>query len=74
MFNLFASFPARTPSTMLRTPLTYRAFSQGKHELRTGIYAGSFDPPSSGHLDIIKRGTKLVDKLYVGIAVNSMKQ
>ena len=42
--------------------------------MRTGIYAGSFDPPSSGHLDIIKRGTKLCDKLYVGIAINSSKK
>ena len=41
---------------------------------RTGIYAGSFDPPSSGHLDIIRRGTSLCDKLYVGIAINTAKK
>ena len=41
---------------------------------RTAIYAGSFDPPSSGHLDIIRRGVKLCDKLIVGIASNSAKK
>ena len=41
---------------------------------RSGIYAGSFDPPSSGHLDIISRGTSLCDKLYVGIAINTAKK
>ena len=43
-------------------------------KIRSGIYAGSFDPPSSGHLDIIRRGTNLCDKLYVGIAINSAKK
>mmetsp|Transcript_15659 Transcript_15659/g.21223 ORF Transcript_15659/g.21223 Transcript_15659/m.21223 type:complete len:99 (-) Transcript_15659:320-616(-) len=43
-------------------------------KIRTAIYAGSFDPPSSGHLDIIRRGLRLCDKLYVGIAVNSAKK
>ena len=40
---------------------------------RVGLYAGSFDPPSIGHLDIIKRGCTLCDKLYVGIAINPEK-
>lgn len=52
--------------------LARRAFSSGK--LRRGIYAGSFDPPTAGHLDIISRGTNLCDRLYVGIAVNSAKK
>ena len=32
---------------------------------RTGIYPGSFDPIHKGHIDIINRATKLVDKLLV---------
>ena len=42
--------------------------------LKTGIYAGTFDPPTSGHLDIINRGTSLCDKLYVGVALNTAKK
>lgn len=38
------------------------------------LYAGSFDPPSLGHLDIMKRGVNLCDKLFVGIAVNVRKK
>ena len=41
---------------------------------RYAVYAGSFDPPSSGHLDIIQRGLTLCDKLYVGIGTNIMKK
>ena len=35
---------------------------------RTGIYPGSFDPIHKGHIDIINRATKLVDKLYIAVA------
>ena len=42
--------------------------------LKTGLYAGTFDPPTSGHLDIINRGASLCDKLYVGIAINTNKK
>jgi pantetheine-phosphate adenylyltransferase len=38
-----------------------------------GVYPGTFDPITAGHIDIIKRGLKLVDKLYVGIAADSAK-
>ena len=44
------------------------------YRLKTGLYAGTFDPPTSGHLDIIDRGAKLCDKLYVGIAINTRKK
>jgi pantetheine-phosphate adenylyltransferase len=37
------------------------------------VYVGSFDPLTFGHLDIIKRGAKLFEKLIVGIGVNSAK-
>jgi len=37
---------------------------------RVGVYPGTFDPITNGHLDIISRAIKVVDKLVVGIAVN----
>ena len=39
----------------------------------TGIYPGSFDPITLGHLDIIKRSAKLVDHLVIGVLNNSAK-
>lgn len=48
--------------------------TQVPHKLRTAMYAGTFDPPTSGHLDIIRRGVSLCDKLYVGVATNSNKK
>lgn len=38
-----------------------------------GIYPGSFDPVTFGHLDIIERASKMVDKLIVGVLQNSSK-
>ena len=40
---------------------------------RIGLYPGSFDPITNGHMDIIRRSLKIVDKLIVGIAVNDGK-
>jgi pantetheine-phosphate adenylyltransferase len=40
---------------------------------RIGLYPGTFDPATNGHLDIIRRALKLVDKLIVGVAINSEK-
>ncbi len=40
---------------------------------RIGIYPGTFDPITKGHLHIIKRASKLVDKLIVGVAENERK-
>ncbi len=37
---------------------------------RVGLYPGTFDPVTNGHLDIIARGATLVDRLVVGVAVN----
>ena len=42
--------------------------------MRIGIYPGSFDPLTYGHLDIIERATKICDRLIVGILVNSAKK
>lgn len=37
---------------------------------RIGLYPGTFDPITNGHLDIIKRAVKLVDRLVIGVAIN----
>ena len=41
---------------------------------RIGIYAGSFDPLTFGHIDIIRRASRLFDELIVLIAVNTSKK
>lgn len=41
--------------------------------MRIGVYPGSFDPVTLGHLDIILRASKLVDKLVIGVLTNSTK-
>ena len=38
--------------------------------MRIGVYPGTFDPVTNGHLDIIQRATRLVDRLVVGVAIN----
>ena len=40
---------------------------------RIGLYPGTFDPVTLGHLDIIKRAVKLVDHLVIGVAINAAK-
>ena len=40
---------------------------------RIGLYPGTFDPPTSGHLDIIKRALHVVDRLIMGVAINAGK-
>ncbi len=40
---------------------------------RIGVYPGTFDPITLGHLDIIRRGAKLVDKLIIGVTTNMSK-
>lgn len=41
---------------------------------RTALYAGSFDPITNGHLNIIKRAAKMYDEVTVGIIVNTAKK
>ena len=41
--------------------------------MRIGLYPGTFDPITRGHLDIIKRACVLVDKLVIGVAINRDK-
>lgn len=40
---------------------------------RIGVYPGTFDPITLGHMDIIERGAKLVDELIVGVTTNASK-
>ena len=48
-----------------------RAPTQGR---RIGVYPGTFDPLTLGHLDIIRRGAHLVDRLVVGVTTNPSKE
>ena len=41
--------------------------------VRTGVYPGTFDPVTLGHMDIIRRGAKLVDRLVIGVTTNPSK-
>jgi pantetheine-phosphate adenylyltransferase len=40
---------------------------------RTGVYPGTFDPITLGHMDIIRRGAHLVDRLVIGVTTNPAK-
>lgn len=42
--------------------------------MRTALYAGSFDPVTLGHVDIMRRALALADRLVVAVAVNASKQ
>ena len=41
--------------------------------MRIGLYPGTFDPITVGHIDIIRRASTLVDKLVIGVAINADK-
>ncbi|MGR3378798.1 pantetheine-phosphate adenylyltransferase [Salipiger abyssi] len=41
--------------------------------MRTGLYPGTFDPITLGHMDIISRAAALVDRLVIGVAINRDK-
>jgi len=42
-------------------------------DMRTAVYPGSFDPITNGHLDVIKRATRLFDRVIVAVAINDSK-
>ena len=42
--------------------------------MRTGFYPGSFDPITYGHLDVIARAARIVDKLVIGVGTHGSKQ
>ncbi len=41
---------------------------------RVGIYPGTFDPVTNGHLDVIGRAARLLDRLVIGVAINTGKE
>ncbi|SLN47033.1 Phosphopantetheine adenylyltransferase [Roseovarius albus] len=41
--------------------------------MRIGLYPGTFDPITLGHIDIIRRASALVDRLVIGVAINRDK-
>ena len=41
---------------------------------KIGVYPGTFDPITLGHLDIIRRGAHLIDKLVIGVTTNPSKE
>ena len=41
--------------------------------MRVGLYPGTFDPVTLGHLDVIRRASALLDKLVIGVAINRDK-
>ena len=41
--------------------------------MRIGVYPGTFDPITNGHVDLINRGLRLFDKIYVAVAANPQK-
>ena len=43
-------------------------------DCRVAVYTGSFDPITLGHLNVMERGSRLVDKLIVGIGINAGKE
>ena len=47
--------------------------AQPVKKLRVGLYPGTFDPVTNGHLDVIARAARLLDKLIVGVAINTGK-
>ena len=58
-----AQTPARTPLPEERRPL----------DRHTGIYPGTFDPVHNGHLDIIGRAARILDRLVIGVAASEGK-
>ena len=42
--------------------------------MRIGLYPGSFDPITNGHIDIINRSLKMFDKVYICVAINPNKK
>lgn len=61
---------ARDATTDSRTSPTDPALKR----MHVALYPGSFDPPTFGHLDIIRRGRRLFDRLVVGVGQNPEKR
>lgn len=50
------------------------SFSDIDREERVGLYPGTFDPLHLGHMDIVRRGVRLVDRMIIGVAANEAKR
>src|SRR5438128_3252767 len=47
---------------------------RGGMGVKVAVYPGTFDPVTLGHLDIIRRGAHIVDKLVIGVTTNPSKE
>lgn len=53
--------------------LRQQARAEAVKQLRVGLYPGTFDPVTTGHLDVISRAARLLDRLVVGVSISSGK-
>ena len=66
--------PRRTKVKMAEQGQSLRmGFADPEKKLRVGLYPGTFDPVTNGHLDVIARAARLLDKLIVGVAISTGK-
>lgn len=72
MAKMSKSLPGPKGNVLKNLGAKSRSFS-GPIGQRVGLYPGTFDPITLGHLDIISRATRLVDKLVIGVAKNAGK-
>src|SRR3954447_4445343 len=63
----------RATRTSLRQRKETMADQAAHRPRRIGLYPGTFDPVTNGHLDVIGRAARLLDKLVVGVAINTGK-
>jgi pantetheine-phosphate adenylyltransferase len=54
------------------SPLRLGSYQAPTH-MRIGLYPGTFDPVTNGHLDVIGRAARLMDRLVVGVSISSGK-
>src|SRR5882724_12374268 len=65
--------PPAANRMMMRRGQRTRTMNDHAKPGRIGLYPGTFDPVTNGHLDVIARAARLLDKLIVGVAISSGK-
>ncbi|HLB96363.1 MAG TPA: adenylyltransferase/cytidyltransferase family protein, partial [Acetobacteraceae bacterium] len=45
--------------------------AETKRRMRVGLYPGTFDPVTNGHVDVIARAARLLDKLVIGVSIST---